>query len=463
MKERSINLTPIPFSKYSGARMALLFWGIAWFAMSVVIFILGRIIPPLRSKPPPLVLKPRSPRIRSTSLSPATAPIEPSKLEEKDDVESTKSAPCDIRSSPPPVPLTSKRPSFRMRWSLSKSSRPPSPKSSAGSVASLTLVDNSSPSRYVPDLPSIEGESGMAANFDQDDTHSTDSPTGSPRLTRNVRLPTMKMLKSLSRKVSTKPRSASAPSPSVAPLGSTSPLEDDAREPVKQARRSQSRERPEPSVIAPESDIRPQQRTDSISGETFTTTFVNPFRLKHRNPKASITPTHPPSRRASGPRRMLNSLSLTLASKESRKTPIPDSPRSSISTSASTSTFSGSSVTSAFSASSGSPSVRRTQPYAAPYYAPMPVSSSVPTPLGGRSCSGSAPARRRAASCSPEWRPEPVEEESGEAEDANALGLDLAVGTQASREARAGLHGRQSGHRTAASESLVVLGPAGRR
>nr|VWO99893.1 Cytochrome P450 51 [Ganoderma boninense] len=159
---------------------------------------------------------------------------------------------------------------------------------------------------------------------------------------------------------------------------------------------------------------------------------------------------------------MLNSLQLTLASNSSHPadSPAPDSPRSSIS-SASTSTFSGSSTRSALSGSSGSPrGVRRTQPYAAPYYAAMP---------GSAGASG-ASARRRAASCSREWRPEPVEEEE-QGEDANALGLEFAsdfgqrVRGRSStpvRDVQTGPHrGRNgAGHRAAASESAVPLASA---
>ena len=161
---------------------------------------------------------------------------------------------------------------------------------------------------------------------------------------------------------------------------------------------------------------------------------------------------------------MLNSLQLTLVSNAASHAavpPAPDSPRSSIS-SASTSTFSGSSTRSAFSGSSGSPrGVRRTQPYAAPYYAAMP---------GSAGTTSGTSARRRAASCSREyWRPEPAPVEEEEGEDANALGLEFASdfgqrrtarGSTPSREVQTEPHrGRNgAGHRAAASESGVVLG-----
>ena len=97
----------------------------------------------------------------------------------------------------------------------------------------------------------------------------------------------------------------------------------------------------------------------------------------------------------------------------------------------------------------------------------MPGSSgsSAATAASARNKSGSTSSRRRAASCSPEWRPEPVEEESGEAEDANALGLEFEVGVQApeaGREARVGPQGRRTGHRAVASESVVMRGSVNR-
>ncbi|KAI1793060.1 hypothetical protein LXA43DRAFT_886210 [Ganoderma leucocontextum] len=471
MNSRIVDTSSSPLSSNCIIHMALLLWGLAWFAMSVVIFALGWILPPLRSKPPPLVVKPRSPRIRSEPLPPVTATTDFMCLD-KDDIVSTTSALSDFRSPPPapaPAPSTppsSKRSLFKPRWSFSaarKSSRPSSRKSSVGSAGSLTLVDNDSPPRYVPDLPLIGSESGTEVWLDQDIPYPDNtSPSDSPRSARNVRIQSLKLLKTLSRKVSSKQRPAAVPSPSASPEVPIVPLAHEFCEPVKPARRSQSKERPAPSTLAPSDELRPQQRVDSLTGEVFTTTFVNPFRIKPRKPKAPTNPplsSTPAPRRASGPRRMLNSLHLTLANNNNASHtpppvgPAPDSPRSSIS-SASTSTFSASSNRSAFSGSSGSPrGVRRTQPYAAPYYAAMP---------------GTA-ARRRAASCSREWRPEheSVEEESspGEGEDANALGLEFesefgqmrrGSTPEVQTEPHRGRNG--AGHRAAASESIVVLG-----
>ncbi|KAM5535889.1 hypothetical protein V8D89_010507 [Ganoderma adspersum] len=471
MNSRIIDTSSSPLSTNYIIHMALLLWGFAWFAMSVVIFTVGWVLPPLRSRPPPLVVKPRSPSIPSEPLSPVTATVDLVSLEkDQDEVVSTKSTISDLPSPPlttaPPSPTSSKRSLFKPRWSFSatrKSSRPSSRKSSVGSAGSLTLADNNSPPCYVIDPDVIGGEFGAEARPDLDiPSSSNPSPSDSPRPARNVRIQSLKLLKNLSRKVSSKQR----PSPSASPVVPIVPLADEFCEPAKSARRSQSKERPASSTLAQSDEPRPQQMVDSLTGEVFTTTFVNPFRIKPRKPKASLAPSNPPvssapaPRRASGPRRMLSSLQLTLASNNASHTavaPAPDSPRSSIS-SASTSTFSGSSTRSAFSSSSGSPrGVRRTQPYAAPYYAAMPGSAGT---LG-------TSARRRAASCSREWRPEPAPVEEEEGEDVNALGLEFESdfgqrrrGSTPLREVQTEPHrGRKgAGHRVAASESGVVLG-----
>ncbi|PIL31324.1 hypothetical protein GSI_06022 [Ganoderma sinense ZZ0214-1] len=481
MNSRIIDTSSSPLSTNYFIHMALLLWGLAWFAMSVVIFTLGWVLPQLRSKPPPLVVKPRSPSIPSEPLSPMTTTTDLVSLEkDQDDVVSTKSTLSDLPSPPlPPAsssPSSSKRSLFKPPWSFSatrKSSRPSSRKSSLGSAGSLTLLDNSPPS-YVPDLDVTGNESGAEARLDQDLPSSSDpSPSDSPRPARNVRAQSLKLLKNLSRKVSAKQRPPAASSRTASPVVSTVPLAGEFCESVRITRRSQSRDRPSSSMLAQPDEPGPQQKVDPLSGEVFTTSFVNPFRIKPRKPKPSLASNNPTAssapapapRRASGPRRMLNSLQLTLASNSSHTavSPAPDSPRSSIS-SASTSTFSGSSIRSALSGSSDSPrGVRRTQPYAAPYYAAMP---------GPAGTSGTS-ARRRAASCTREWRPEPepVEEEQDEDVHANALGLEFVSdfgqrgrgrGSTRACEVQTEPHrGRNgAGHRAAASESAVVLASA---
>ena len=86
-------------------------------------------------------------------------------------------------------------------------------------------------------------------------------------------------------------------------------------------------------------------------------------------------------------------------------------------------------------------------------------SSAAPAPADGKSGTAFPHPRRRAASCSPEWRPEPVEEENElEGEDPNALGLEFGMmQARAARVVQSAPHRRtQLGHRLAASEGVAV-------
>ncbi|RPD64633.1 hypothetical protein L226DRAFT_528988 [Lentinus tigrinus ALCF2SS1-7] len=477
--------------------MLLLTWGCAWFAMSVLIFGIGCLLPSLLPKPPPLIQKPRIAKSRSTPA--LRADPEPLPHQPEDEPSSSvefrptlQRAATVEEASPVSTPL--KRPAYKTLWplahhparsiansqpddptptlrraatfsevlsSLSSSSKvsaiksvikngrsTPGPKASVSS-GSEELVDPLSPTRYHPDLtpivsatPSAEGSYAQEASVPS----SSSSPTlaGSPRSWRHTRLPSMKMFKSFSKRMS--PKSKTDPA-SHSPTADASILYD---------------------TVGPKeqcTDERPRhahpdrlRRHHDTSAEVLTTKFVNPFHVKPRKSQsiersASPSPS-PSSRRVSGPRRMLAPLKFIHAN-ESHVSAVPDSPRSSVSSeSTGLSTFSSPSVKSSFSsASSSSPrSVPpRTQPYGAPYYAATPAPRERPS---------SRPAARRAASVSLD-RPETVAEESGE-DSGNALGLELGHARKGNA-ATMPVHQRKRffRHRSTASEG-EALGAAAR-
>lgn len=435
-------------------------------AQSILIFLLGRIIPALRPKPPPFgscLPKPpsrtTSPRTSIREPSPEQPPEEKPLPAEPDNVSCTSTASNPL-STTVPEPPSSKRVSFKPRWSLSKrrpSQTVPSPQSSLFSVGSSTLVGSPSPPRFMPELPVID-----SANNDPDSpSDATPSPSGSPK-SRHVRLP--KMLKTLTRKMTSKSKSDS-----VASSGASSQdalPEEGTYEPVKKAASfssfNETASEDERCRQAQPGHLRMHERNGS--GEVFNTSFVNPFRNKQRRPKAAsgvhnhltflvptltsphIVSSEPPSptpiRRSSASRRMLTSLHISLHS-ASHTAAVPDSPRSSISSA------SGSTAVSTLSGLSGlssSPrSVPRTQPYGAPYYAAMP---------GQRS--GSRPPSRRATSLTLD-RPETVTEESAEdggSGGGNVLGLELGQ-LEAGKPVKAQTEPRRMHRRAAASESAT--------
>lgn len=117
------------------------------------------------------------------------------------------------------------------------------------------------------------------------DTDTSSLPAVSPRPSRNVRLPKMKMFKSLSKKMSAKTKSDPSVLPSP-PVASEEVVEDS--DPKTTRARFQ-----EPSTDCEDSvkemtagHSRSHQRSQH-SGEVFTTTFVNPFRIKPRKPKTT--------------------------------------------------------------------------------------------------------------------------------------------------------------------------------
>ncbi|KAI0800591.1 hypothetical protein C8Q74DRAFT_426550 [Fomes fomentarius] len=446
MIARLITSTLTLLGKYS-VYMGLLLWGLAWFAMSLLIFLLGGIIPALRPKPPPIGSCLPKPPSRTTS--PRTSIREPAPEEkplpaEPDNVSCT-STPTNPLSTTMPEPPSSKRVSFKPRWSFSKrrpSQTVPSPQSSLFSVGSSTLVGSPSPPRFMPELPAIESTSNSMHPTNDPDSPSdaAPSPSGSPK-SRHVRLPKMKMLKTLTRKMTSKSKSDT-----VASSGASSQdvlPEEGTYEPVKKAASfssfNETASEDERGRQAQPGHLRMHERNGS--GEVFNTTFVNPFRNKQRRPKAASVSSEPPSptpnHRSSASRRMLTSFHISLHS-ASHTAAVPDSPRSSISSA------SGSTAVSTLSGLSGlssSPrSVPRTQPYGAPYYAAMP---------GQRP--GSRPPSRRATSLTLD-RPETVAEESAEDGGGNVLGLELGQ-VEAGKPVKAQTEPRRMHRRAAASES----------
>ncbi|KAI0706287.1 hypothetical protein C8T65DRAFT_696271 [Cerioporus squamosus] len=386
------------------APMVILVWGFAWFAMSVCIFYLGCFLPALRMKPPPLVQKSRSPSTRPRSPRPLSVDTELLPEQQEDDpppavkfgpslqraatvAEASRSSSpfkkptfkkifsfTPARSTTTPLlhhpqlvsslrraatdPETLKSPASKSDKSLSPALRrgraTSSPESFISSESETTLVDHLSPTLEVPTSPILSADGASSAS------------SGAPR---SVHLSSMKMFRSLSRRMSFKQKADFASVDEVS----------------------------EPRVVDEHS-----QRNNTMSGEVFSSKFVNPFRSKQKSRDRSASSSPAPSSRPS--------LHLSHGN-DSPVSPVPDSPRSSTSSvSTAYSTFSSRST---MSAPSGSPrSVPRTQPYGAPHYAPMPG------PRG-------RPSSRRAASLSLD-RPATVAEESGE-EAGNALGLELGL------------------------------------
>ncbi|KAI0756401.1 hypothetical protein C8Q80DRAFT_1264463 [Daedaleopsis nitida] len=440
--------------------MALFLWGFIWFVMSVLVFGLGRFIPAIRPKPPPAASRPRmqSPRMSPKPLPPVPVPSEEQPVAEAD------AASCESAASDPSRSMTSKtpsakRPQYKSKWSFSGRLKPrqtsgsSSPRPSFGSAGSSTLVDTPSPSRFMPELPVIESASSSSdPRLGKDEIQPASlSSTGSPRSSRHVRLPSMKMFKSLSRKMSKqKTEVGSSPASSrdnsiddiIRVLDAKVPLSEEPASDHESAKEAPPDHRP----VLP--------RNNSSSGEVFTSTFVNPFRPKNRKTKTPPPPLSPiqrspTSRRHLVPRRMLTSIHIASVTVEGH-TAVPDSPRSSVSSSSS---FSSLSVVSPFpSSTSSSPcGPLRTQPYGPPYYAAMPIQR---------------PPARRATSLSLE-RPETVVEESGDGDDDeganNALGLELGQRQQSRAAGLAKVQAqvqseprrRRLMHRTTASESAA--------
>ncbi|KAI0673813.1 hypothetical protein C8Q78DRAFT_1076784 [Trametes maxima] len=491
-------------------RMAVFVWGFAWLMMSVLIFVAGRIVPQMQAQPPPLVLKPRSPRVRSVPVSPTASPPK-SIASDPDEAASCESSlvtgPAQpaafhpLAAAPPPL---SKGSPPKKRWSFSthffSGRSAPSPKSSLFSEGSSTLVGSPSPKPLFPELPVVGSTSPTSDPvYDQDaagSSHST--PTGSPRQGRGMRLPGAKVFKSLTRRMSSKQKPDRGSSRGRSPRGSVElpparegSFEYEERLETSLPRRATTGEIPK--------QARPghlvHERNLSLPGEVFTTSFVNPFKGKSRKPNAPSpidlsdppTPPPPPPKRPSGPRRVLTSFQLALTSSSTASARRPQgltSRRSSMSsTSTAVSTFSAPSV---LSLSSGSPrSVPRTQPYGAPYYAAMPGSGSGSgsgSAVG--SGSGSTSSRsssfenvrkpRRASSLSPPPRPETVEEEAGSGAEVEAEAepdvVEAEVGEEGGRLSALGLklgqlgHGRpprrtqqrESRQRVAVSEGTIV-------
>ncbi|KAI0652537.1 hypothetical protein C8Q79DRAFT_1005722 [Trametes meyenii] len=480
-------------------RMAVFVWGFAWLMMSVLIFVAGRIIPQMQSQPPPLALKPRSPRVRSVPVSPIISPPK-SIASDPDEAASCESSLVSGPAQPaafhplaaaPPTPPPKGSPP-KKRWSFSthffSGRSAPSPKSSLFSEGSSTLVGSPSPKPFFPELPLIESTSPTPDPVYEQDTagssHST--PTGSPRHGRGVRLPGAKVFKSLTRRMSSKQKSERGSSRGRSPRQSIElpparegSFEYEERHETSLPRRATTGEIPK--------QARPghliHERNLSLPGEVFTTSFVNPFKGKPRKANApspidlSDPPTPPPPpKRPSAPRRVLTSfqLALTSSTASARRPPGLTSRRSSVSSTATAvSAFSAPSV---LSLSSGSPrSVPRTQPYGAPYYAAMPGSASV----YGSSAPGSTSSRsssfenvrkpRRASSLSPPPRPETVEEETGSGAEAEAEVDAVEVEEEGGRLSALGLKlgqlgrgrpprraHRESRQRVAVSEGAIV-------
>ncbi|KAI8990672.1 hypothetical protein BD414DRAFT_308131 [Trametes punicea] len=455
-----------PFVRKFIAPMALFVWGFAWLALSVLIFIAGRFLPQIQPRPIVLRTRPRSPRVRSVPVSPISTPLElsPVLVVEAALTESPVSTP-----GPQMVPRTLVSPpadrSRAKKWSLS----------------SVTLLGGPSPPRACSELPVINSvDASKGPDLEREAEGSPPStPALSPRAGRGVRMPSPKMFKSISRRLSSKQKADAMSSPSsrsaeVLPLRRNSPALDEKNEPSMRgcATIDSSPRSPRPGNL-------PHERNISLSGEVFTTTFVNPFKLKSRKvrtpPVVDLTePVSPSPQRMSAPRRMLTSVQLVLTSPKShvrqRSQSQSQSRRSSMSsTSTAVSAFSTPSVLS--SSSAGSPVAPRTQPYAAPYFAPLPLplpsaraSSRADADVGARK---TRPAQRRAASLSPPLlrRPEPVAEESGEEdppreragggdERLSALGLKLGQLGLGRPPARARPQVR---HRAAVSEGSLAM------
>ncbi|RDX46761.1 hypothetical protein OH76DRAFT_816178 [Lentinus brumalis] len=432
----------------SFAPMIILSWGFAWFAISVLIFYLGCLLPTLRAKPPPLAPRSRSPKLCRHSL-----PVVPEPLQEPpedDSSSSVKFAPtlqraATVAVAPPSLPL--KRPStFKSilafapgRSTSSPQSRPAQPErvSTSGPRRAATLSEALPPSKKSTSKPMktlspvLRGgrttpSSKSSISLESETTlvdHLSAEGVPAPSAARQSVLPSMKMFRSLSRRMSFKQKAELA---SRASTSITHDMDD---------------------ISGPHvADEHPEQAHPTVPGEVFTSKFVNPFRGKPKSAdrSASSSPA-PASRRATVSRRMLASLHLGHTTGP-RASPVPDSPRSSTSSvSTAYSTFSSSSVMSGSSSSSPRSNISRTQPYGAPHYAPMPM----PAPRGRASS-------RRATSLSLD-RPATVAEESGE-EAGNALGLELGHGQTRIRADTVPAPQRKPffRHRAMASESAVL-------
>ncbi|KAJ8496703.1 hypothetical protein ONZ51_g927 [Trametes cubensis] len=381
-----------PFFRRIVIPMAVFVWGFAWLMLSVLIFLAGRLVPQIHSKPPVVVLKPRSPRsprsprIRSAPASPTLPPQEcdPVPADEAASCKTSVSAPEPSLPSHPSTPSNGRsRPGARKKWSLPTYFFPnrsvPSPKSSLFSEGSATLVGSPSPPRFFPELPMIESATvSEDPSCDQDPARSSRStPASSPRTGRGMRLPNVKVFKVLSRKLSKQkadPASSreSSPRPSV-DLSQENPAVCEEKSETLMRRRTMDAGSSRPA--------RPghllHERNLSLPGEVFTTTFVNPFRVRllaltlNANSVLIQTmiqsstlriPTRPLRGARLPPRRMLTSFQLALTSPiqkshaRSNSNSQSQSRRSSISsTSTAVSTFSAPSVLS----STGSPTSPR--------------------------------------------------------------------------------------------------------
>ncbi|KAL1951070.1 hypothetical protein VTO73DRAFT_219 [Trametes versicolor] len=462
----TLNTTPHIF-----LRMAILAWGFVWLMMSVLIFVAGRFIPRLQSKPPPPAPMPRLSRVPSAPVSPVVSPPKSiaSEPDEPVSCETSFGGPAQsVTDTAQPGTLPKKAPSKR-KWSLPTrffGRSAPSPKSSLFSEGSATLVGSPSPTRFFPELPLVESgspSSELGSVLDLPGS-STSTPASTPHTGRGMRLPGAKALKSLSRKLSTKKpgnvrHSSHSPGASVETLPSTEGSFDYAED--------DTRRNPRDVTMQSPKQVRPghlaHQRQYSLPGEMFSSTFVNPFRSKARKSKAptAIDLSEPSSSspKRSTPRRMLTSFSLALTSSSPWTPSEPHSRRSSVSsTSTAVSALSAPSVLS--HPSSPPPSVPRTQPYSAPYFAAMPRSS--------RSPQKDHRARPRASSMSPPRRPETVAEESAEepvtesepgheqGEQLSPLGLKLGqLG-----HGRPRWQQRESRQRVAVSEGAIRMGAA---
>ncbi|KAI0706285.1 hypothetical protein C8T65DRAFT_232072 [Cerioporus squamosus] len=230
------------------------------------------------------------------------------------------------------LPSPPKLPTFKSMKSFSPTLRTgrttPSAHSPISSESESTLVEHLSPARYHPDLSIIASATTSAEGtcVQQEDSEDSElaaparapSTSGSPHPSRSVRLPNMKLFRSLPPRTSCKP---------VAPRSSTPDAcsEDDVSEPQAVPRDGEQAE---------QAQLR-RDNTTGMLGDVFITKFVNPFRVKDRNAESveRAAPTSPLSpRRASGSRWMLASLHLgRRQSNGSRASSISDSPRSSIS------------------------------------------------------------------------------------------------------------------------------------
>ena len=236
--------------------------------------------------PAPKPRSPPSPRARSLPPTPVTPPPNPLPAGPDDDM-SCKSVASDAPGSvESEAPSPKRRGSSKSRWSLSANLRSgraaPSPKSSILSEGSATLVGSSSPPRFFSELALVESASAPSELSVQ---MAPPSPT---RSSRNVRLP--KVLKNLSKRMSSsRPRSESGAS--MSPAQTQPELKKLGAESSKAATDAQSDGRATAAVeqprLAQPGHLRLHQNENAPSGEVFTTTFVNPFRLRSRRPKTA--------------------------------------------------------------------------------------------------------------------------------------------------------------------------------